>query len=45
MLSEEKKNQNFLKVFLKGKNKHVLIRKFNQVSNEKKYIITQLCTI
>ena len=47
MWSEEKnkKIQNFLKVFLKGKNKHVLIRKFNPVSNEKKYIITQLCTI
>jgi hypothetical protein len=37
MWSEEKnkKIQNFLKVFLKGKNKHVLIRKFNPVSNEK----------
>jgi hypothetical protein len=26
-----------LKAFLKGKNKHVLIRKFNPTSNEKQY--------
>ena len=34
---KRKKNLNFLNVFLKRKNKHALIRKFNSISNEKKY--------
>jgi hypothetical protein len=35
----------FLKIFLKGKNKHALIRKFNPISNEKKISQPNFCTI
>ena len=46
MIILEKKNKNFkkkFKEFLKCKNKHTLIRKFNTTSNEKKKImVTQL---
>jgi hypothetical protein len=34
--------QIFFKEFLKRKNKHALIRKFNTTSNEKKIMVTQL---
>ena len=37
---KNKKISNFLKAFLKSKNKHALIRKFTPTSNEKKIIIT-----
>ena len=36
-MNNEKKNQIFLKAFLKRKNKHALIRKFNPTSNKKNY--------
>jgi hypothetical protein len=43
ILEKEIKNfQIFFKEFLKRKNKHALIRKFNKTSNEKKIMITQL---
>jgi hypothetical protein len=43
ILEKEIKNfQIFFKEFLKRKNKHALIRKFNKTSNEKKITITQL---
>ena len=40
-----KKNQIFLKAFLKRKNKHALIRKFNPTSNKKKLSSPNFCTI